>query len=165
MQQQSVQSICPGMWEQQIVTLPVCVSCKRWSHKCVVRSEFANICIKYLWRYGCQPGSGVKWTGGWLGGEGVALFRVYTVDLPSGPQETLKLRSLKTQIFTAVAAKTTVFWNLTPCTLVRANEIFGWSWNVCVQYKAVNTVPVLYVYSQYSDLTLIWHSPAVNKKT
>ena len=43
-------------------------------------------------------------------GGGFALTRVYKVDLLSGAQQTLKLsgvRSLKPQIFTAVAAKTT----------------------------------------------------------
>jgi hypothetical protein len=85
-----------------------------------------------------------------VGGGGFALLRLYKTDLLSGAQETLKLsvmRSLKPHIFTTLAAKNTTFWNLTPCILVHADENFGGSWNLCVQYKAVNTLLILYTAS------------------
>jgi len=86
-------------------------------------------------------------------GGGFALLRVWKVDLRSGAQKTLKLsamRSLKPQIFTAVTAKTTGFPNLTPYILAHANDIFVLSWNLCVQYKVVNTIPILYTASLVS---------------
>ena len=104
----------------------------------VVWSEFANI-YKDM-NVSLDPGLN------WQGGGEVALLRVYKVDLSSGPQETLKLsimRPLKPQIFTAVAAKTMAFWNLTPCILVM-RIIFSEDHGFCVKYEAVNTVSILY---------------------
>ena len=56
-------------------------------------------------------------------------------------------RSLKLQFFTVVTANIMAFWNLTPCTLVHGNEIFGGSWLLYLQDKAINTEPTLYTAS------------------